>query len=470
VVEVKHWDRAYIRANRHVVEAEAEKLARKAPKLASKLRRLYPNLGYIAPKMLLTKEQKPMWREGDASTLGVRLYSLLDWRELLELDDLRRLPADSVDRLCSEIAPRSGAVLSGNLRRLGQITDLALLSPDRERFHRIYRGRNVITQDRLIAHVYDLSASDHDNPEHLARREFEVVQRLQKSPWLPGLVDSFQPVPNYPGELFFFSLSDSSAPSLGMRARDRDWELEDRILFTRRCLIGLEELHHPPTGEDGVIHRTITPDAVLVRPGGEPLFFHWEWAKIFQAQTIVTPDTAVPPSEFASPEVRENGLGVADRRSDIYALCATLITAFEGDERARARQAVQILTEGTRTKPEDRASTQDLAELIGELRMVSSDRQGAADEPEMQKRAWTEDAIITVDGHHYRVLSRLGAGGAGQTFKLQQFGLDSGEEFGTYVAKLVSNPSLGAAALRSFKLARPHTKHASLATIYSTSV
>src|SRR6516225_1523113 len=32
VVEVKHWDRAYIRANRHVVEAEAEKLARKAPK------------------------------------------------------------------------------------------------------------------------------------------------------------------------------------------------------------------------------------------------------------------------------------------------------------------------------------------------------------------------------------------------------------------------------------------------------
>jgi tRNA A-37 threonylcarbamoyl transferase component Bud32 len=35
---------------------------------------------------------------------------------------------------------------------------------------------------------------------------------------------------------------------------------------------------------------------------------------------------------------------------------------------------------------------------------------------------------------------------------------------------VVSNPEVGVAALRSYKLARPHTKHTNLARIYSTAV
>lgn len=58
VIEVKHWDRAYVRSNRDIVVAEADKLALKVRKVAIKLRRKFPQVGYISPKMLLTRVAK----------------------------------------------------------------------------------------------------------------------------------------------------------------------------------------------------------------------------------------------------------------------------------------------------------------------------------------------------------------------------------------------------------------------------
>src|SRR3990167_1015105 len=120
VVEVKHWDRGYIRSNRHTLEDEADKVALKTRKIATKLRRRYPELGFIAPKMLLTKEQRSLQRDTDEPVRGVHLYALADWRKLVELDDLRRLPQVRIEQLCEEIAPRSRAAITGDLRRLGR--------------------------------------------------------------------------------------------------------------------------------------------------------------------------------------------------------------------------------------------------------------------------------------------------------------------------------------------------------------
>ena len=404
VVEVKHWDRAYVRSNRDVVAAEADKIALKVRKVAAKLRRRYPDLGYLEPKMLLTKEQKTLQRDTDEPIRGVRLYALTDWRKLVDLDDLSRLPEARIDQLCAEIAPRSRAVLSGELRRLGQIADLALLSPRADRFHRTYRGRNTVNQDQVVVHLYDLSASEHENPGHLARREFDVVQRMQKSPWLSRLVDSFQPAPNYPGELFFFSLADSSAPTLRARARDTTWTLEDRLEFARRCLVALDELHSPASEEEGVIHRTITPDAILVRPDGRPLFFHWEWARIPEAQTIAPPATVMLVQDFAAPEVLAQGLSSADRRSDVYALCASLRLLFEGIASEEAREATQVLALGTAADPEKRPSLVDLADLLSEVCTKPPVVQSDAVAPARPAQAWAEEGVVNVDGHHYRVL------------------------------------------------------------------
>ena len=38
--------------------------------------------------------------------------------------------------------------------------NLELLSPATERFHRIYRGEHIRCRDKVIVHLFDLSASD----------------------------------------------------------------------------------------------------------------------------------------------------------------------------------------------------------------------------------------------------------------------------------------------------------------------
>jgi hypothetical protein len=214
VIEVKHWDRGYLKSNSLTLEDEADKIANKVRKIATKVRRLVPEVGFITPKILLTKESKTVQREFNEPIRGVRLFALADWRVLVDLDALGTIPPQHIHGLCHAIVPKSRIPLSGDLRKLGRITDMHLLSPREDRFHRVYRGRDSIYQDRLIVHLYDLSASTHANPRNLAEREFKVIQGLQKSPWLPRLVDSFQEIPHYPGELCFFTVADSDAPTL----------------------------------------------------------------------------------------------------------------------------------------------------------------------------------------------------------------------------------------------------------------
>jgi serine/threonine protein kinase len=468
VIEVKHWDRSFVRSKRWVVEREADRITQKARRIGTKLRSKRPELRFVCPKMVFTKEPKTLRPETEESVRGVRLYALADWRSLIDLDSLGALPDVAIDHLCDEIAPRSRAVLTGDLRRLGPIADMTLLSAPEDRFHRIYRGRSVINQERLVVHVYDHSASDHPSPEHLARTEFEVVQRLQKSPWLPGLVDSFQEVPNYPGELFFFSVPDCDAPSLQKRTSDPSWLLEQRMEFANQCLIALEQLHSPPAEDvPGVIHRTITPAAILVRPSGEPLFFDWAWAKLPERLTIAVPNTAQSPDVFAAPEVRAGGLALADRRSDIFALCASLLPMFEGDSREDARNVAAILSKGTLDDPGMRPS---LSTLAGELEAFGIKKASDLQQIEaiVAPQLWAEGSTVQLDGHSYSVVGKLGIGGSGETFKVVQIDSLTNEEFGTYVAKVVPNPDLGSTALRAYMHARPNTKHANLARVYST--
>lgn len=56
VIEVKHWDRTYLRRDKWVVEHEADKLERKTRKVATRLRAAYPALGRVDGKLLLTRQ------------------------------------------------------------------------------------------------------------------------------------------------------------------------------------------------------------------------------------------------------------------------------------------------------------------------------------------------------------------------------------------------------------------------------
>ena len=91
------------------------------------------------------------------------------------------LTDQEVERFARALAPRAAAAHAGDLKRIGSITDLKRLTPEEERFSRVYSGRDASSGDCVNVHLFDLSATSESNAERKARREFEVVQKLDRS-------------------------------------------------------------------------------------------------------------------------------------------------------------------------------------------------------------------------------------------------------------------------------------------------
>ena len=89
---------------------------------------------------------------------------------LLERQDIRRLS--------QVLEPRSRIAIDGGVRRFAGYVNLELQSPKNERFHRIYKGSHPTRRDRVVLHLYDLSASDDKNAAAKARREFDRGVRV----------------------------------------------------------------------------------------------------------------------------------------------------------------------------------------------------------------------------------------------------------------------------------------------------
>ena len=139
------------------------------------------------------------------------------------------LRPQQVARLGRILEPRSGVAIDGSLRRFAGYVNLERRTTKDERFHRIYAGVHSSRQDRVILHLYDLSASDAANAEARARREFDALRRLQRYDWAPRILDSFQPAPGYPGEMHFFTVVDPVAPSIEKRMPDASWKVPARL-------------------------------------------------------------------------------------------------------------------------------------------------------------------------------------------------------------------------------------------------
>jgi hypothetical protein len=88
---------------------------------------------------------------------------------------------------------------------------------------------------------------------------------------------------------------------------------------------------------------------------------------------------------------------------------------------------MQVLALGTAADPGERPSLAELADILVEIRSKPGTTASEALEAERPAQTWAEEAVVQVDGHHYRVLGRLGTGGTGQTFKVEQFEPTTGE-------------------------------------------
>lgn len=455
VIEVKHWDQSYLKGE---VEAEADRLDAKAKRIRGKIPQgIAP--GFVEGCFLLTRGQL---RLAKTPVRGIRFFGLPECGELAHINAPARLSASEIERIAKALEPRVSVALSGDLRRFDSLINLEQLSPKSDAFHRIYRGEHATRREKVILHLYDLSATDEKNALEKARREFEVIQRWQKSPNMPGLLDSFQEAEGYPGEMYFFSLPAPVAPTLEQRLKDPSWSRDERLRYAIESAKALSGFHQPEHPNEALCLRRISPKSLRVQQNGIPLFTDFSLTRIANSQTVSTHmqidlgDLA----PYAAPEIHHAGFSVADARSDVYALCASLRLIFsdEGDIQG-------VLEQGLAQNPEGRPLTHELAErleaLLTEPAIAKKKPQPSLPAPDY----WDDNTVVSFKGSYYRILERLGKGGIGWTFKVCELDKNQEEIFGTYVAKTIRHEVDAKIALRAYQRVRDKTDVPTLSSL-----
>lgn len=463
VIEVKHWTAKWVNANEKLVEHAAELVTSKARKIGTTLRKVVQNLGFVEGAFLLTQGPSLVEQLAGKEVRGVKFHTLKNCSEITGQAFPAILSDQQVKTLSHKLEPKCAVALDGSLRRLAGYINLELQTHEKQRFHRIYKGKHTTRQDRVVLHLYDLSSSSEKNLETRARREFEALHRLQLYTWAPRILDSYQNAPGYAGEMCFFTIVDPAVPSIEKRSKDESWNSTQRLNFARDTVRALGELHKAGSDNESILHRNLTTKTILVRHDNSPILTGFSHAKIPMDMSVATgPHSEEEADPSVAPEIRAQGIGAADRRSDTYSLCVCLTTLFEEREDEASQSTVEILKGGLAEDPKLRANLGDLENslsgLLGEPAPVP-------DPP--SARFWTEDQVVRFGDRRYRIVSHLGSGGIGKTFKVVEIDAKTQEDLGTYVAKVVNDPDTGKRAIGCYGLARPHLgQHAGLSTIF----
>ncbi|SEM44688.1 Protein kinase domain-containing protein [Bosea lupini] len=463
MVEVKHWDASALRKS-DLSDPAAELIVAKSKRIAGSLRSADHRIGFVAPAFLLTRELGSIKKNGHLPRhpMGVVAYGLKDVLDLVS-GAVSPGPMDST-RLANTLAGRYNISDAGKLKRLARFDELRLLTDDQDRFQRIFAARDPRTGDRVLLHTYDLSAAPSGEAATLtdrrARREFDVVQRFQKSPHLPSIVDTWQAVPNYAGEMYFFSVGDSAATPISDLRNDKKWTSAQRRDFAIRALAALEDFLEADGGP--LLHRALDGDSLRVRADNTPLFAGWRWARLIPAQTLSANQLDNQAGGFAAPEVIAGGLAAATPRSDIYSLCAVLAEIFDGGDDEDARTVVQL---GCDPDPTHRPSLAELRDLLDDRPSApSSIAEVLEPVATVSPSRWDEGHLFQWKKGSYRVVSVLGQGSVARTFKLEQIDA-AGEPIGTFVGKAVLNPEFGPTSLAAYQRMRTFSLHPGLSNI-----
>lgn len=88
------------------------------------------------------------------------MFGLGEWKELVNAGVAQVFSADQIDRAARLLVPAVKLALSGDLRNFAGLVNLERQSIPAEAFHRIYRGQHPTRRDKVILHLYDLSATD----------------------------------------------------------------------------------------------------------------------------------------------------------------------------------------------------------------------------------------------------------------------------------------------------------------------
>ena len=463
VIEVKHWTAQYMKDHTDLVDREAEKITSKAKKIGAKLRKILSQQLYVEGVFLLTETPARVRDVAGNKYRGVAVCALADWKAAVHFETPAGLSAEQVKRLAHALKPRSVVPPDGSLRRFGDYTDLKLQTPRESRFHRIYKGRHASRDERVRLHLYDLSAGGKSSDANARREEYDVLHRLQEHRWAPRILDSWQPAPGYAGEMSFFTVAEPAAPSIRERAAsDETWDTAARLRFARAALRALAEMHAAAADGKPLLHRNLTPEAIRVRHEGHDDIPVLD-SPLLTSGSAAAAGAAKKQNETAAPEVLEQDLSAAACPSDVYSLCLSLRVLFRGRQDENSVEALKTLDLGAAREPKARAKLKDLetsfAKLLGEE---------LPPPPPPSARFWSEGQTVPFSERDYRIVDRPRADDSGALFKVVEVGR-SGDDLGTYAARVEYEREAGERVVESCNLARAHPgRHEALAPIVET--
>lgn len=458
IVEIKHWQWRYLKEQEHLAQREAEKLNEKIKRIVSKIApELRRKLGYVQGRFLLTAESS-VTKGNRLQVAGSEFFTLAEVAGLIGISDNNTLTSGEVRSLATALRPASALPQADQFRRLGNYRDLKLVESTDDRFHRIYNCVSAQSGDKLILHLFDLTVRDTPSKlEVLAAREVTALRLLhERGRWVPQISDSYQAVPHYDGELRFYTLLDPCAPSVKERKRDGAWSREQRLEFALEACRGLTELHSSGEPSNSFVHRGISPETLLVRYDNRPLFTGFGLARVPGAVSISSLQQSHNRSEYTSPEAVLHGLAASDQRSDIYSLCASLKDLFESDD-----PVTVALSHGSVSDPGERSTLADLVIELEACRLRSAKRE--TELPVAQY--WSEGLTLAFQDHKYRIVSMLGKGSFGATYKVVEVKGDD-QDGATYVGKVAFNRDAAVQMTTAYRCARPIIGGDNLATLY----
>ncbi len=450
VIEVKHW------ANRHrpLAETEAERVSMKARRVGTTLRRLVPSLPHVEGVVLLTRAASAITKFKSGSRIrGVRFCSLRQWRDVVDADGSSVLTHEEVRRLARSLAPAHAVAGDDSLRRLAGYVNLELLDTRCEGFHRVYRGTHSVTRDRAILHLYDMTAGPGGKAETQVRWYHDLLRRLQQHGWAPRILDSFQDVPNHAGEMSFFTVLDQDAPSLAERHTDPSWDMQSRLIFARSAVRAVRELHGMlgPDGEP-LAHGSLSSNAIRVLHDDSAVLLGLGDSSDSLCGSEHADGGGALPDATGAGQVREPALVASGPAADLAGLCTSLSLLFgDWEHDSQAANARALLKRSSRAVTVSESS-EHLEWLDRSLGKLLDDPAGTLPTP--PARFWTEGQEVSFGAQRYRVVARLGSGSSATAFKVVELHHATGEEVGTFVAKVAHDQESGIRTRDSHQLVR----------------
>jgi serine/threonine-protein kinase len=192
---------------------------------------------------------------------------------------------------------------------------------------RIYSARRPDTRERIAIKVMVDRLSGASGPERLELEErflleMQVLQKLNH-PRIPAVLSAGDV-----GGSLYYTMPFVEGESLRARLKRRDHiSVRDALLFTRDVADALAHVH-----ENGIIHRDIKPDNLMLSPTGVWLLdFGIARAPSFNQTDMGTekPKYIMGTPEYISPE-RLTGRVLEDARSDLFSLGCVLYEMLSG--------------------------------------------------------------------------------------------------------------------------------------------